>query len=65
MTMIEIKTPDKYKTFLEDSSEFQWIITEVMYDYVEKKQDEITRKNLKNNSYFQKLNDSLENKLWK
>jgi len=64
MVVVEVKAPKKYNSFLEDSSEFQWIITEVVYDYVEKKQDNITKKKLENSSYFQELNNSLESKLW-
>ena len=65
MATITLQTPDKYKTFLEESSEFESIITEVMYDYVEKKQDQIIKDSLNNNSYFHKLNKSLESKLWR
>jgi hypothetical protein len=64
MVVVEVKAPKKYNAFLEDSSEFQWIIAEVVYDYVEKKQDNITKKKLENSSYFQGLNNSLESKLW-
>ena len=65
MTTITIKAPDKYSNFLEDSSEFESFISEVFYDYIEKKQDQVTSQSLNNNPYFHKLNSSLEEKLWK
>ena len=64
MVTLKLDTPKKYEKFLNDSNEFQGIITEVIYDYVEKKQDQITKKNLDNNPYFNELNISLEKKLW-
>ena len=63
MVTLKLDTPKNYEKFLSDSSEFQGIITEVIYDYVEKKQDQMTKNKLENNSYFDKLNISLEKKL--
>jgi len=64
MATIKLETPDKYKEYLDDSNEFQSVITEVMFDYVEKKQDEQTKKLLNSNLDFQKINNSLNQKLW-
>jgi hypothetical protein len=65
MSKIELNISDKHVWYLDDSNELQGIITEVIYDYVEMKQDQDTRWSLEKNSYFGKLNKSLEKKLWK
>jgi len=64
MTTIEIKVSSKYKTYLDDTSEYQSMITEVTQDYIELKQDMVTKKSLEKNRYFVSLNNMLEKKLW-
>jgi len=54
-----------YDTKLIDKQELDIIINEVVSEYLEQKQDKITKSNLENNYYFQNLNKSLEVKLWK
>jgi len=65
MSTINIKIPNKIDWYISDNSEFQGIITEVIYDYFEKKQDEETRLKLENNDYFKQLNNSLNKELCK
>jgi len=64
MTTIELQIPDKYTTFLEDSSDLQKIMTELIYDFVEVKQDIQTKNNLDSNLFFHTLNSNLEEKLY-
>jgi len=64
MATIEIEISDKYKTYLDDTSEYQSMITEVTQDYIELKQDLATKKSLEKNKYFSSLNSILEEKLW-
>ena len=65
MPTIKIQAPEKYTSFLKDSNEFEALITELMYDYVEKKQDHITQQRLDYNPYFHTLNRAIERRLWK
>jgi len=64
MTTIELQIPDKYTSFLEDSSDLQSIMTELIYDFVEIKQDKQIKNNLNSNLSFHTLNSNLEEKLW-
>jgi hypothetical protein len=63
MPTITLNIPDKKYDFLKDDNVFQSIITETIYDYVEKKQDLETKELLINNVDFQILNIKLEKKL--
>jgi len=63
MTTIELQIPDKYTSFLEDSSDLQSIMTELIYDFVEIKQDKQIKNNLNSNLSFHTLNSNLEEKL--
>lgn len=65
MTTLTINIPNKSYSFLSDDSVFQSIITETVFDYVEKKQDLETKDLLSKNSKFQTINSKLEEKLWK
>jgi len=64
MATIKIEISDKYKTYLDDTSEYQSMITQVTKDYIEIKQDLDTKKSLEKNKYFSSLNSILEEKLW-
>ncbi len=61
MVVVDIKIEEKNKNFLQKSDKCIWIVE----DYIEKKQDEITKKKLDNDLYFRKLNKALEKKLCK
>ena len=63
MKTIEIKVPNKYADYLDDTSEYQSMINEVTHDYVELKQDMKTKRKLNNNKTFHSLNNQLEEKL--
>lgn len=65
MTTLTINIPSKSYSFLNDDSVFQSVITETIFDYVEKKQDLETKDLLSKNLKFQTINSKLEEKLWK
>ncbi len=64
MTTISINILEKDYKYLSDDNIFQAVITETVFDYIEKKQDLETKNKLSQNAYFANLNNKLEEKLW-
>jgi hypothetical protein len=57
---ISIQLPSKYDKYLSDNDKIQQIITEVMLDYIETRQDEETKQELIKSERFQTLNTRLK-----
>ena len=64
MGTITINIPDKYSTYIDDDSQFQNLLTEFFYDYIEMIQDNKLKKKLAKNKKFKELNFKIEAKLW-
>jgi hypothetical protein len=63
MATITINIPNNNYDYLKDDNVFQSVITEAVFDYVEKKQDLDTSLKLSKSNKFKKLNNKLEEKL--
>jgi hypothetical protein len=63
MMTITINIPNKNYEYLNDDDVFQSVITETVFDYVEKKEDMETKEKLSKSKKFHELNTKLEEKL--
>lgn len=64
MTTITINNLEKKKSKYLVWKEFENLLQSFISDYIETKEDMELKKELKNDSNFQKLNKKLEKKLW-